>query len=140
MKQRRNATAAQCDRLWAQIVLARARGRCYLCKRMLPLEAHHIIFRSQSSDPSIRFDPDFGVGLCVDCHHHAPDAPHVNNGRFLLAIGTWMADRERQRWFKIQPFLFKAVPPFYGPVDYAETARRLREQLRGEGCRAGTIP
>ena len=108
-----------------------------MCKRMLPLEAHHIIFRSQSSDPSIRFDPDFGVGLCVDCHHHAPDAPHVNNARFLLAIRMWMVDRERQRWWKIQPFLFQAGPPFYGPADYEEMARRLREQLRGDGCRAG---
>ena len=97
------------------------------------------MIRVAQGDPAVRFDPDFGVALCVDCHHHAPDAPHVNNGRFLLAIGTWMVERERQRWFKIQPFLFKAVPPFYGPVDYAETARRLREQLRGEGCRAGTI-
>jgi len=140
MKQRRNATAAECDRLWAQIVLARARGRCYLCKRILPLEAHHIIFRSQSSDPSIRFDPDFGVGLCVDCHHHAPDAPHMNNARFLLAIGTWMVDRDRQRWFKIQPFLFQAVPPFHGQVDYAEMGRRLREQLRSQGSRVGKNP
>jgi len=135
MKQRRNATAAECDRLWAQIVLSRAMGRCYLCKRILPLEPHHIIFRSQSSDPSIRFDPDFGVGLCVDCHHHAPDAPHVNNGRFLLAIGTWMADRERQRWFKIQPFLFKAVPPFYGPVDCAEPENGRTNLTAGEHAR-----
>ena len=51
-----------------------------------------------------------------------------------------LVERERQRWFKIQPFLFKAVPPFYGPVDCAETARRLREQLRGDGCRAGINP
>jgi len=130
MKQRRNATAAQCDRLWAQIVLARARGRCYLCKRILPLEAHHIIFRSQTSDPSIRFDPDFGVGLCMDCHHHAPDAPHVNNGRFLLTIGTWMVDRDRERWWKIQPFLFTGVPPFYGTVDYAEILKGLGVLIR----------
>ena len=134
MKQRRNATAAQCDRLWAQIVLSRARGRCYLCKWILPLEAHHIIFRSQSSDPAIRFDPDFGVGLCVDCHHHAPDAPHVNNARFLLAIGTWMLDRERERWWKIQPFLCKAVPPFYGTADYAQILKGLRALI----CEAST--
>jgi len=140
MKQRRNATAAECDRLWAQIVLSRAMGRCYLCKRILPLEPHHIIFRSQSSDPSIRFDPDFGVGLCVDCHHHAPDAPHLNNKRFLEAVGKWMACRDRTRWLKIEPFLFKAVRPFYGPVNYGEMARRLREEIRGKGAVAKQFP
>lgn len=129
MRQRRDATAAQCDRLWGQIVLNRARGRCYLCKRILPLEAHHIIFRSQTRDPAIRFDPDFGVGLCMDCHHHAPDAPHVNNKGFLEAIGTWMACRDRARWWKIEPFLFRPLPPFRGHVDYAEVAAGLRRLL-----------
>ncbi len=135
MKQRRNATAAACDRVWGQTVLARARGRCYLCKRILSLEAHHIVFRSRTSDPSIRFDPDFGVGLCVRCHHQAPDAPHVDNARFLLAVGTWMANRERARWFKIQPFLFLPVRPFYGKADYAGILRRLRVQC----CEASIV-
>jgi hypothetical protein len=130
MKRRRDATAGQCDRVWGQIVIARARGRCYLCKRMLSQEAHHIVFRGQTHDPTIRFDPDFGVGLCYYCHHHAADAPHVNNKVFLEAIGIWMVSREPARWAKIEPVIFRPIPPFCGTVDYSEIAAGLRDQLR----------
>lgn len=130
MKRRRNATAEACDTAWRVLVLEQSRGRCYLCHRILPLEAHHIVFRSQSNDPSVRFDPDFGVGLCFDCHHFGPESPHVSNRRFLLAIEATMKVRQPKRWAKIGSIVSRPVPPFYGKADHAEILRSLREQFR----------
>ncbi len=51
---------------WRNAVIARANGRCQMCGKELPLEAHHII--SIHKDISGVYDLNNGQALCYDCH------------------------------------------------------------------------
>lgn len=51
---------------WRNAVLARADGKCQICGKELPLEAHHIV--SIHKDISGVYDLNNGQALCYDCH------------------------------------------------------------------------
>lgn len=51
---------------WRKAVIERACGKCEICGRNLPLEAHHI--RSIHKDISGIYDLENGQALCNDCH------------------------------------------------------------------------
>lgn len=51
---------------WRNSVIERAGGKCEMCGRELPLEAHHVI--SIHKDISGIYDINNGRALCNDCH------------------------------------------------------------------------
>lgn len=60
----------ECDKLWSQIVKARAEYSCEKCKRKGYLNAHHVITRSVKV---LRWEVDNGVCLCPGCHTLSSD-------------------------------------------------------------------
>lgn len=54
---------------WRKAVLDRAAGRCDICGREAPLEAHHIV--SVFKDFSKALDTENGMALCHECHKEA---------------------------------------------------------------------
>ena len=74
------------------IILGDRKGVCYICKRFMPTEKHHI-FRGKNRK---RADEDrVTVYLCHFCHNEPPSGVHFNKSRDmqLKRIGqrTWMA-------------------------------------------------
>lgn len=64
---------ASCDRLWSQLVRARAGHVCERCDRFSDrLEAHHAYGRANYR---LRFEPRNGVSLCFKCHVWAESYP-----------------------------------------------------------------
>lgn len=51
---------------WRKAVLSRANGKCKMCGRKLPLEAHHI--KSIHKDISGIYNLGNGQALCNNCH------------------------------------------------------------------------
>jgi hypothetical protein len=71
-KRTRKSVRASCDRLWAQLVKARAGGRCERCETAGRLEAHHCMGRT---DMRLRFEVRNGVALHHQCHRWAEQFP-----------------------------------------------------------------
>lgn len=83
IKKRRTTPTAnlklRCDKLWAQVVKARAQGRCEICKRE-GHEAHHVAGRVRVI---LRHALQNGVFLCKKCHRREHDDPGY--------VQTWLA-------------------------------------------------
>jgi len=58
-------TKGACDRLWAQIIRARANGCCERCGTPGPVQAAHIFRKGYNAT---RHDLRNGRGLCGNCH------------------------------------------------------------------------
>jgi hypothetical protein len=75
-KRRVSSVKKSCDRLWAQVVKARAGGCCERCgetpESKQALHAHHTYGRS---DHRLRFDVRNGVALCWSDHRWAEEHP-----------------------------------------------------------------
>lgn len=66
---------ASCDRLWSQLVRARAEFCCERCGpevNVSVLHAHHVYSRR---DYRLRFEPRNGTCLCYRCHRWAEGFP-----------------------------------------------------------------
>ena len=72
-KKRNNYTYRQ----WRKAILERDK-KCIVCGSEKNLQAHHI--KSFAQHPSLRFDLDNGITMCIDCHrmHHRKEK---ENGR-----------------------------------------------------------
>lgn len=82
---RRESTKTITTRLyrkWAEIVKARAGGKCEVTGESGILDAHHIIPRQICS--GLRFDPDNGIALTKSAHKFGRKSAHKN--------GLWFAD------------------------------------------------
>lgn len=60
------------------LILARAKGRCEVCRRKLPLEVHHKTYENLFNEPLTDL-----IALCRDCHKfwHRPSR---NTNRHLV--------------------------------------------------------
>ena len=58
----------ECDKLWTQLILARAGGRCARCGKGTYVQAHHI---RSCRHWNTRFDLENGLALCRGCHFWA---------------------------------------------------------------------
>ncbi|RLC36791.1 hypothetical protein DRH27_04735 [Candidatus Falkowbacteria bacterium] len=60
-------------------------GVCEMCDRATGIQ-HHGLFKSNQRyklDPGLQYEPDLQFCLCTDCHTSRPEAPHVDNDKFL---------------------------------------------------------
>ena len=71
------------------------------------LQQHHGLFKSSQRykiNPFYRYDPTIQFCLCMDCHLHRKEAPHVNQDKFEQAMGTINRDKiQRLRAVNIGP-------------------------------------
>ena len=61
----------ECDKLWHQLVVKRAGGKCEVCGDTFGVVGHH--YYHKSTYGHIRYDLDNGIALCRSCHfllHH----------------------------------------------------------------------
>jgi len=90
MRKKSNKTyKKQCDKLWADIIKLRAKNKCEMCRRVLPLQAHHIFGRKAMST---RYDLENGVALCFNCHYNEAEQ---NSTKF----GLWIIEKRGREWF-----------------------------------------
>ncbi len=75
------------DTLWSKCVLAETGPRCILCGRMAD-QAHHIYHRSLY--PEHKYDADFGVAACRECH---PKLDRMPAETLLVVVGVRFPDR-----------------------------------------------
>lgn len=99
-----------CREIWAAVVKARDR-HCQLCGAPAT-DSHHIFFRSQGNWEII-YDPDYGVGLCHDCHEEEPFAPHKDNRLFFEKIIPRLPEERAKKILKYKNSVKKPnpVPP-----------------------------
>lgn len=70
-KPSRKSLVTKGDKLWAQIIKARAEGRCELCHGE-GRDSHHVEGRSPQI---LRWDLDNGIFLCFHCHRLGVHSP-----------------------------------------------------------------
>lgn len=97
-----------CRELWAVVVKLRDR-HCQICGAPTT-DTHHIFFLSQG-DWAILYDPDFGVGLCHDCHEEKEYAPHKNNRLFFEKIIPILLQKAAIRAKKILTYKISIKKP-----------------------------
>jgi RNase P subunit RPR2 len=73
----------KCRGLWQEIVCNRDRycQRCY----SIPITGHHVFGRIHNGSS---FDPDSGLGVCVDCHEWAREHPQEARDLLKEKIGA----------------------------------------------------
>ena len=84
---KRTSLKARCDRLAAQIVKARAGGKCERCGAVAPLDWAHIFPRRHHS---VRWNPDNALAMCRPCHTYTGTHP--------AAFLTWLLDWRGREW------------------------------------------
>jgi hypothetical protein len=94
------------DKLWRQLTQLRWNDRCAMCGRSLPDNSghnHHLIGRSSKL---FRHDPENGMLLCMYCHEHSEDAPHVSPKMFMAwlqcahpSIAEWIEENRGREGF-----------------------------------------
>lgn len=60
-----NALIKKCDKLWSQLVILSAGGKCEKFGSNKHIQAHHIVPRTNWN---LRFDERNGIALCRKCH------------------------------------------------------------------------
>jgi hypothetical protein len=73
----------KCRALWQEIVCRRDRfcQRCYT----IPITGHHVFGRTHNGSS---FEPDSGLGVCVDCHEWARECPQEARDLLREKIGA----------------------------------------------------
>ena len=119
-------TRERCNQLWTEIVKTRD-VFCQSCGATGYLDAHHLFPRSQG-DWLILYDPDYGVGLCGQCHSKATGNPakfrEAILPRLKLLRYDWSSDFENE----IQFVLF-GIGPDNGEYLAATRAQKLERQM-----------
>lgn len=59
---------------------------CEFCRRRLGRDAHHAVRRSQEPSLRIKYEPRFGVLLCMECHAGAHQRPNLFQLRLLEVL------------------------------------------------------
>lgn len=79
----------ECDRLWQQIIRAKACNKCRICGGH-NVSGHHLIKRRYSK---FRWDLDNGYALCIYCHELVERQP--------FTFDMWMKvnDPEKFEWY-----------------------------------------
>ena len=83
-------------------ILRTVPGRCYLCRRRVPTERHHIF---EGSRRHISEENGFVVDLCPMCHREGPQAVHKNAdvARQLKAHCQYVFEQthSREEWMRL---------------------------------------
>jgi hypothetical protein len=110
------------DGLWQEVIVIRDPW-CQICGRPI-VEAHHIFGRTK--DWEIRYDTDYGAGLCHGCHFVAPYAPEKSNELFFEKLIPILMQKDEVRALKILVYKNSIRKPQTLPPPWPKMSRNLR--------------
>lgn len=128
-RRERDGREAFLDEMFYRLI--RIPGQCAMCGVTIrevrrrwgaehDLEVHHLIHKGMGGRKTWRWHPMDGLLLCLQCHQHAENAPHVNRGAFLEWLKRERA--EQHAWYLEHVNLT-------GRPDYDQAELLLREAL-----------
>jgi len=95
----------ECDKLFKEVILFEAAGRCEVCGSSFGTTAHHFIPRSLAGH-LIHYLPN-GVCLCQSCHfsHHTKDDPAIDRAIIQKRGNKWflgLMERRKEKHYSYQ--------------------------------------